>query len=328
VKRWRVAPGSFAAYAGAVLLVAAAAALRLGLEFFASQLQAFTTFYPAVLFAALIGGAGPGVIAALLSAAVCWVYFLPPYTSLFPLSVADEINLLTFLVASLLVVWATDHYRRLTKRLKDEERFRILAVDELTHRLKNKVATIQSIVAFRLREQPQVKDEIARSLAALMATDDLISASQGKGAHIRAILSAELTPYDLSRISLNGPDRLLPAKLALTMALLLHELATNAAKYGSLSRSSGRLVVEWSLGEANRLSLVWRESDGPPVRPPNHRGFGTRLFERALAQFDGSVSADFAPTGFVCSLSVAIPEEGPDDVAMTSDGGREVYSTE
>jgi two-component sensor histidine kinase len=120
------------------------------------------------------------------------------------------------------------------KRLEDEQKFRELAVEELAHRLKNKVATIQSIVSLRLREDPQARDEIVNCLGSLRATDDLIIAAQGKGARIADILSAELRPYDVARRSIEGPEIFLPPKLALTMALLFHELATNAAKYGAL----------------------------------------------------------------------------------------------
>ena len=225
-----MSPGSAEAYALAAILVVIASLLRWVLGFLTPELQAFTTFYPAVLFAALLGGAGPGVFAALLGGFICWWQFLPPFTSLLPLSHADTINLITYFVASGLIVWATDHYRRLTERLTDEEGFRKLTVDELSHRLKNKVATIQAIIGFRLREHPELRDEIFSSLGALMDTDDLIAEAQGAGANIHDILSAEIAPYDASRISVSGPDCLLSPKLAVTMALLVHELATNAAK--------------------------------------------------------------------------------------------------
>ena len=98
-------------------------------------------------------------------------------------------------------------------------------------------------------------------------------ATQGQGAGLRGILSAELRPYGVSVDG--GPDVLLPPKLALMMALLVHELATNAAKYGALSSSVGNLSIQWSLADA-RLDLEWRESGGPTVTAPVHRGFGTR----------------------------------------------------
>ena len=306
----RLLPGSTAAYAVATLLVVLAAILRWALGFLTEDLQAFTTFYPALLFAVLWGGAGAGIYAALLGGIIGWWAFLPPYAVLWPLTRGDEINLLTYLVASVLIVWAIDHYRKLTKRLQDEEKFRKLAVDELAHRLKNKLATIQAIVSLRLREHPHVRHEITRSLAALTATDDLITTMQGQGAPIGDILATELAPYDVSRISMEGPDCLLSPKLALTMALLVHELATNAAKYGAFSNSAGKLSINWRLSAA-KLYLEWRESGGPPVALPSHRGFGTRLFLRALEPFSGNVDATFAPTGLVCKLSVVLPENAP-----------------
>jgi two-component sensor histidine kinase len=322
---WRIGPGSLKAYALAILLVAVATGLRWSLGLLTFWVQAFTTFYPAVLIATLVGGAGPGIFATLLSAMVCWLLFLPPFPNLWHLSLADEINLITFLLASLVIVWATEHYRSVTKRLRDEEALRKLAVEELAHRLKNKVATIQSIISFRLRDNPEVRDEICGALAALMATDDLITAAQGKGANIRDILTAELTPYDLSHTTITGENLLLPSKLAMTFALLMHELATNAAKYGALSEPTGKLFIDWSLA-GGRLSLVWREVDGPAVTPPSRSGFGTRLLQRALEQFDGTVSTDFAPTGLECKLEVAIPESEPDKLVVAGNSTRDAFA--
>jgi two-component sensor histidine kinase len=226
-----------------------------------------------------------------------------------PLKSGEWISLVAYLITSLAIVWAGDHYRKLTKRLEDEEKFRQLAVEELAHRLKNKVATIQSIVSLRLRENPQTRDEILKCFGSLKATDDLIIAAQGKGASVGDIVSAELRPYDAARISIKGPDILLPPKLALTTALLFHELATNAAKYGALSCSAGRISVRWSFDTL--LNLEWRESEGPAVSAPSHHGFGTRLFSRALAQFGGRVDTTFTSTGLVCRLSVPISDAAP-----------------
>jgi two-component sensor histidine kinase len=267
----------------------------------------FATFFPAALFAALVGGVGPGTFGALLGGVIGWWAFLAPEMAFLPLTSGARISLIAYLVTSLIIVWAADHYRKLTKRLEDEEKFRQLAVEELAHRLKNKVATIQSIVSLRLREYPQARDEILSCFGSLKATDDLIIAAQGKGARLDDIVSAELRPYEAARISIEGPEILLPPKLALTMALLFHELATNAAKYGALTCSIGKVYVGWSYS-APILHLQWRESEGPPVAIPNHRGFGTRLFQRALAQFDGKIDATFAVTGLVCELTVPLSE--------------------
>ena len=306
----RPSPGSVEAFVFATVLLVVAALARWGLGLVSPNIQAFTTFYPAVLFATLVGGAGAGTFVALLGALISWWAFLPPYAAFLPLSTSDQINLLGYFFASLLIVWAVDHYRGLTGRLEDEEKLRKLAVDELAHRLKNKLATIQAIISFQLREEPQFKDAILARLNALSATDDLIMAAQGRGAPIRGILSAELAPYGVRRISMEGPDCYLSPKLALTMALLVHELATNAAKHGALSNSDGKLSIDWSISDA-RLNLEWRESGGPPVTAPAHRGFGTRLVLSALEQFGGTVEANFPTTGFTCKLSVILPDCTP-----------------
>ena len=311
--RQRLSPGSAEAYAFATILVVIGSLLRWGLGFLGDDIFVFAAYYPAVLFATYLGGAGAGFFAAVLSCIIGWWAFLPPHFTFFPISPAQATKLAGFLFASALIIWGADHTRKLMKRLEDEEKFRKLAVEELAHRLKNKLATIQSIISFQLREEPQVRDAILQRLSALSATDDLIMATQGQGAHLRDIFSAEFAPYDASRISMVGPDCLLSPKLALTMALLVHELATNAAKYGAFSNSAGKVSIGWSLSDA-RLNLEWRESGGPPVAPPNHRGFGTRLVLRALDQFHGKVEAAFAPPGLVCKLDVPLPTPAPSTI--------------
>jgi two-component sensor histidine kinase len=305
-----VRPGSAEAYAFATMCVVTASLARWGLGLLSEGILVFATYYPAVLFSALIGGAGAGTFAAILGGVIGWWAFMPPHFTFFPVTLGQQIGLLTYFFASLLIVWGADHYCKITKRLEDEEEFRKLAVDELAHRLKNKLATIQSIISFQLRDDPPIRDAILRRLAALSATDDLIMATQGQGAGLRGILSAELRPYGVSRVSMEGPDVLLPPKLALMMALLVHELATNAAKYGALSSSVGNLSIQWSLADA-RLELEWRESGGPTVAAAVHRGFGTRLLSRALEQFGGAVEATFATTGLICNLSLVLPESAP-----------------
>src|SRR5262245_55962416 len=302
-----VPPGSARAYAFALFCVVGAALVRWAVGQWFEGVIPFVTFFPAVLLAALVGGIGPGILATIAGGTIGWWAFLAPPMAFFPLKPGQVISLIAYLITCLILVWAAEHYRRLTKRLEDEQKFRELAVEELAHRLKNKVATIQSIVSLRLREDPQARDEIVNCLGALRATDDLIIAAQGKGARVADILSTELRPYDAARISVEGPEMLLPPKLALTMALLFHELATNAAKYGALSHSVGKISVRWSHSDT-WLNLEWRESEGPPVTVPNHRGFGTRLLLRALEQFGGKVEATFASTGLICQMSVPISE--------------------
>ncbi len=318
---WRVRPGSAPAYGFATLLAIIASIIRWALGFLGDDIFVFAGYYPAVLFATYIGGAGVGAFATGLGALIGWWAFMPPHYSFFPITQAHEVKVLAYLFASALIIWGADSYRRLAgkyrvlaERLQVEENLRKLAVEELAHRLKNKIATIQSIISFQLRDNPQARDDIIGRLIALSATDDLILRAQGQGANIREIVAAELGPHDISRISMAGPDVLLPPKLALTIALLTHELATNAAKHGALSCEAGCLVVSWSLS-GNGLSLEWRESNGPPVATPLHQGFGMKLLSRALDQFDGTVGVTFEPAGLTCQLRVALPEDTPNIVA-------------
>jgi two-component sensor histidine kinase len=309
-EQFHVSPGSVEAYQVATVLVAIAALVRWGLGFLGETLLPFTTFYPVVLFATYFGGPRVGIFTSIVGGVVGWWAFLLPHVGFFQIEIASELELLTYAVACALIIWGADSYRRLAKRLREEERLRVLAVEELAHRLKNKIASIQSIVSYQLREQPQLRDDIIARLVALSATDDLIMAAQGRGASLRAILSTELTPYGLARISLEGPDIILSPTFALTMALIVHELATNAAKYGALSVPAGKLSVHWSLAD-RILNVNWREAGGPPIDSPTHHGFGLRLLPRALEQFSGAVKTTFEPDGFICTMKAVLLESKP-----------------
>ena len=308
--RFHVSPGSVEAYLAATALVVVAFLVRWGLGFLGEVLLPFTTFYPAALFATYFGGPRVGIFTSIVGGVVGWRAFLLPNVGFFPSETAFELELLTYAVACALIVWGANSYRRLTERLREEERLRVLAVEELAHRLKNKISTIQSIVSYQLREQPRLRDDIVARLVALSATDDLIMAAEGRGASLRAILSTELKPYGLARSSTDGPDIILTPTLALTMALMIHELATNAAKYGALSQPAGKVSLQWSLAE-RALELDWRESGGPLVASPTHRGFGLQLLFRALEQFSGTVEMNFEASGLACRMKAMLPEITP-----------------
>jgi two-component sensor histidine kinase len=109
---------------------------------------------------------------------------------------------------------------------------------------------------------------------------------------------------------MDGPDIILTPTLALTMALMVHELATNAAKYGALSQPAGKVSLQWSLADRT-LNFEWRESGGPPVASPTHRGFGLQLLSRALEQFSGTVEMNFDASGLVCRMKAMLPENKP-----------------
>lgn len=297
--------GSLRAYLVATVIIGIAALVRWGLGFVIHNQVPFITFYPAVVLVTFVGGAAAGVFSVFSGAVLAWWLFMPRHGSLLPADLSSQATLTTYLVAALGIVWCSDYTRRLAKRVRDEERLRSLAVQELGHRLKNKIMTIQAILGMRLQAYPEIRKEIQGALTALATADDLLMASQASGADLRAILVAEVKPYGAERGTLAGPEVLLPSQFALVLALLIHELATNAAKYGAFSVPGGRVCVNWSLN-GGRLELEWRESDGPEVVPPAKHGFGTRLFSRAIEPLGGTAHLDFARAGLICRLAVPL----------------------
>ena len=302
-----ISPGSAQAYAFALIFFCAATLIEVGMRWLDQDASKLIAYFPAVALAALLCGLGPGLFVALLGGLAAWWAFMPPAYSFELHRKGDVISLATYGIISLLVVLVADYFRRLSKRLEDEERLREIAVQELAHRLKNKIATIQAIISVQLRENPQVRNSILDRLNALSATDHLIEKANGQGAYVGDIASTELGPYIGARATIQGSNVLLPPKYALSVALIVHELATNAAKYGALSVPEGRVLVRSTISD-RLLSLEWRESNGPLVSEPSRSGFGLKLLSRALAQFGGAVETHFVPTGFVCKMKLTLPD--------------------
>jgi len=203
---------------------------------------------------------------------------------------------------------------------KQAEEQRTLLLHELNHRVKNTLATIQSIAAQTAQGSTSVPEFVYAFQARLMAishTHNLLTVSHWQGAELHAILADEIAPYSgadgASRVRVEGEPITLPPGAALMAGLVFHELVTNAAKYGALSVPGGRVAVTWEVAHVEtgrRLRLRWVETGGPAVSPPLRRGFGSKLIERGLTQeLDGRVQLDFAPQGLHCTMDLAIPEE-------------------
>ena len=269
----------------------------------------FTPYFPAVFFATAFGGFRVGVATALASAAL-------GMTVDFGDTTADPARLglmSIFLMVCGLAVWGVEHYRSIAaqqrgiaRRLTDEEEYRKLIVDELQHRLKNKLSTIHAVLHQVLHDQPNVWASVDQRIRALSATDDLIARVDGGGCDIKELLLSELGPYGHVRFILNGEPLFLPAKLAVSLALMFHELATNAAKYGAFSSARGLLQVSWSVSD-DRLNISWDETEGPVVEAVGDAGFGTRLLKSALTAFDGKAEISYLKTGVHCMMQCRIP---------------------
>ena len=265
----------------------------------------FGPHYAAILVATVVAGWSAGVLASLLSlTAVLW-FFLPSRFLLHLLSWREIADIGIYVVISAIVVAITERYRSLVRQLREEEHYRRLIVDELRHRLTNKSATLEAIIRRELRADSCALEKISGRLRAIAATDELIANSNERGASIGDVLKAELEPYDFSRVWLRGAPTRLPPRPAVTLALVLHELATNAAKYGALSVPQGRLAISWQTGGRD-LTIDWIESGGPPVKPPSRQGFGGKLFQSALAPYHGRVHCEFEPIGLRCRISLTL----------------------
>jgi two-component sensor histidine kinase len=274
----------------------------------------FTPYFPAVFFATAFGGFRIGIATALAGG-------LLGVAINFNNALADSARfalLLMFWAVCGLTIWGVEHYRtivvqqrQIAKRLIEEEEYRKLIIDELQHRLKNKTSTIHAVLHQVLHNEPEVWQSIDHRIRALSATDDLIARVDGSGCDIKDLLRSELGPYGHVRFNLNGEPLFLPAKLAVSLALIFHELATNAGKYGAFSAANGMLQVSWSVTDDSLnipwLKISWDETEGPTVENVGAAGFGTKLLQSALRSFDGKTEVSFLKTGVHCTMQCRIP---------------------
>jgi two-component sensor histidine kinase len=210
------------------------------------------------------------------------------------------------------VVGASKIARDITERTRASAQIRLLA-REAQHRTRNILATVQATIHLTQAEDAaDFKTAIEGRIRALSNVNNLFVETRWQGAELPTLVAQELEPYrrgDGTRIGIDGPKLMLEPNVAQTMAIVLHELATNAAKYGPLSLDGGgRVVVTWSSSEDGRLVLSWTESGGPPVREPTRKGFGTRVMARMVEQLKGQMSFDWRPEGVTCTVAVTIQD--------------------
>ena len=200
--------------------------------------------------------------------------------------------------------------RDVTERKRAQEQQKLL-VNEMQHRIKNSLATIQAIATQTLNQHPNERDAFIARLHALGNAHDLLTSETWQRAPLRAIVTRVLEPFQEKlneRITIDGPaDLWLDSTKSIVVAMALHELATNAVKYGALSNGAGCVGIAWERPcQANRVKLVWQESGGPKVCPPKQKGFGSYLIERAFAGQLGGSELRFSPEGLSCTLEVAL----------------------
>jgi two-component sensor histidine kinase/integral membrane sensor domain MASE1 len=206
--------------------------------------------------------------------------------------------------------------REIAERKRAEEHQRLL-INELNHRVKNTLATVQSLASQIRRgaQDPRRSYEaFTARLMALSRAHDVLTRQRWEGADLKDIAVGAVQPFDVegSRFVMRGQSVWLEPHTALALAMAWHELATNAVKYGALSVAGGKVDLSWSVmpdgDDRLALELVWRESGGPEVKRPSRKGFGSRLLERGLAaELNGEVVVDYPPSGLVCRMIARVP---------------------
>lgn len=222
--------------------------------------------------------------------------------------------------------------RDISERRQAEEERKLL-VNELNHRVKNSLSVVQSIArqTFGSPRADQRVEAFEARLLALAAAHDLLTGEGRLAPTLDKVLEAALGPFGElgARISLAGPEARLETRSAVALTLAAHELATNAAKYGALSRDGGSVSCTWTVSpeeRGRRLEILWTETGGPPVQAPQRRGFGSRMIERALAmEIAGEARLEFAPEGLRCVIVGTLPADraargGSQDRRVAPDG--------
>jgi len=198
-------------------------------------------------------------------------------------------------------------------RLAESESRQRLLINELNHRVKNTLATIQSLARQTLREgvpAAEARERLTDRLLALSTAHNVLTRENWESAEITDIAREAVRPYDdpeSPRIRIEGPRARLAPNVALAISMALHELATNAQKYGALSTPDGMVRLRWAAASGGAaIDLEWREEGGPPVTPPTSRGFGTRLLSGLTAELGAPAAIDYSPDGVVCRLRAPV----------------------
>lgn len=231
------------------------------------------------------------------------------------------------------VVGASNVSRDITERKENEEVQRLL-IDELNHRIRNTLTVIQAIASQSLRKSKRPEDFVDNFVGrihALARAHDLLVQGRMKGTDLIALVSDQVVfDGDAGRVSFSGPRVRLSPETSVHLGLVLHELATNARKYGGLSRPDGSLTIEWTVDMApeRMLSLTWRETGVPGLAAPASRGFGTTLVEQSLQASGGSVDLRYGADGVCCDIRLPLPEQAPSARdGPAADAGGSAYSS-
>ena len=291
------------AYALAIFVLAVIA--RVLIDFAVSERLPYITFFPAVFLAAYYFGRGPGLLVLVLSTFVGTVWVDPSGHSPITFYIASAS---LFLVVAGMIVFLVDALTTALEKLRRHEQQLEMINQELKHRIKNLFAIADSVCQQTIAAGGSAKDmsrAVSGRILAIAAAQDLLSTTATEGAELKEIvdkLASSLAPTP-RRIRVKGESFRLPVEATTPFALILHELATNALKYGAWSKENGWVHVEWT-ATSEMLRFRWREHDGPTLAPPVREGLGRKLIKSSLpgARIEHSFKAD----GLECEIDLPL----------------------
>lgn len=296
----RIRPYSTEALAVTVICLGTATALRFVGNWTNSDFL-FATYFPAIMAAGLLAGIPAAIGVTIASAFIVRLFFVPSYLNTSSHSYGEYIDFIMYLVSAALTISFAHYCRVVLKRLHKRNLTNEILARELQHRSKNVCAALDVIVRKSLADDPERAKKLFGRIKAMMYANELLTAPQPQIMTLKQLLLQAFAPYGEDRLEAFGPEIFVEPGVARHLILLIHELVTNAAKYGSLSRLSGRVLVEWR-EEEETINLSWKESGGPRIGLPKRDGFGSQLAAVCVRAISGSMQQDFAPDGFGCSI--------------------------
>jgi two-component sensor histidine kinase len=303
----RTPPFSIDALIIAVISLGAATALRFIGNWTNSDFL-FAAYFPAILAAGLLAGIPAALGVTIASTVIVRLFFVPSYFHAGSHSYGELVDFLMYLVSAALTISFSHYCRVVLKRLHRRNRTNEILTKELQHRNKNICAVIDVIVRKSLADDPERANKVFGRIKAMMHANELLTASEPQLLTLKQLLLEAFAPYGEDRLQAFGPEIAIDPDTARHLILLIHELVTNAVKYGSLLRLSGRVCVEWRQ-DGNTILLTWKEIDGPRISPPQRSGFGSHLITACIKALSGTVQQTFSPDGFSCAVTFTASEK-------------------
>jgi two-component sensor histidine kinase len=276
-----------------------ASTLRIVLHEWASATLIFPSYYLAILIVSLFCGARWGILCTVLSLLVVNFVILPPAFAFSVPSREEVANSVYFASVALAIVWTAHVERSLLFRLQKKREVMGLLMRELRHRSKNHLTLVQAVIYLTLRGESGKADQIAQRIKSISQADDILTKSHDQTATLAELVLNALKLFEHA-VRIEGPPVTVGPTIARVLALVLHELCTNATKYGGLSLEGGKVDVVWSIGE-RELKLDWTETGGPEPFPSSE-GFGFTFMTTLLESAGGRIKTDFKQTGVSHSI--------------------------